>query len=209
MGTLLFVFVVLVLLSLYGLPLLPTIIDERRIMKLETSERLYMESAHILSTLLVTVPLSLLAAVMEVLIICVFSGLPTEYWPTIFFWACLLFLVFDAVFQLCAAVAPDAEQALGLALPFLIVFMLFNGLVVSPATAFLRWIFEISPTNFALQAIVLRIGEDANPIGKAIIESLGYAGGKNTQGAAVMVGALVLLRGLQVLALKFLNKIQK
>eukprot|EP00443_Scrippsiella_acuminata_P070006 CAMPEP_0115391868 /NCGR_PEP_ID=MMETSP0271-20121206/10932_1 /TAXON_ID=71861 /ORGANISM="Scrippsiella trochoidea, Strain CCMP3099" /LENGTH=694 /DNA_ID=CAMNT_0002815441 /DNA_START=158 /DNA_END=2239 /DNA_ORIENTATION=+ len=133
--TLLFVFVVLVLLSLYGLPLLPTIIDERRIMKLETSERLYMESAHILSTLLVTVPLSLLAAVMEVLIICVLSGLPTEYWPTIFFWACLLFLVFDAVFQLCAAVAADAEQALGLALPFLIVFMLFNGLVVSPTTA--------------------------------------------------------------------------
>merc|ERR1712039_115145 len=192
-------------------PLLPTIVNERRIMKLETSERLYTERAHILSTQLVTVPLSLLAAFMLLLIICPLSGLPTETWPTIFFWACLLFLVYDAVFQVCAAVAPDAEQALGLALPFLVVFMLFNGLVVSPSTGpgFLRWIFEISPTNFALRAIVLHIGDDAGPLGKAIIESLGYEDGKGTQGVVVMVLELIVLRGLQFSALKFLNKIQK
>merc|ERR1719436_228239 len=80
--TLLFVFTVLVLLSLYGLPLLPTMVDERRIMKLETSERLYTERAHILSTQLVTVPLSLLAALMLLLITFSFSGLSTEHWPT-------------------------------------------------------------------------------------------------------------------------------
>merc|ERR1711870_200275 len=54
-----FVFILLTMLSLQSLPLMPLLIEERAFMKHETSEKLYTESAHILTTLCVTVPLSL------------------------------------------------------------------------------------------------------------------------------------------------------
>merc|ERR1712039_1161476 len=96
------------------------------------------------------------------------AQLPFEYLPTILGWTLLLFFLFDALFQCVAAAAPDGEQALTMATPLLVVFMLFNGLVVTRATApvFLRWIFEI-----ACMTAVLRV--------------------------------------LQIVALKYLNKVQK
>merc|ERR1712107_490707 len=71
------------------------LIDERHIMKRETSERLYTEGAHILSSFLVTVPLCLLGATLQVLIIYAFSQLALKYLPTFGGWVLLLFLNFD------------------------------------------------------------------------------------------------------------------
>lgn len=206
-----FVFILLTMLSLQSLPLMPVLIEERTFMKYETSERLYMESAHILTTMLVTVPLSLLGAAIQTLIIYAFSGLPYVYLPVILFWTLLLFFMFDALFQCVAAAAPDGEQAMTMATPFLVVFMLFNGLIVTKATApvFLQWIFWVSPTMYALQAIVLRMAEDAGPTGKLVVSALEYEAGENVQGAVVIVSMTIALRMLQVLALKYLNNVQR
>jgi len=152
-----FVFILLTMLSLQSLPMMPVLIEERTFMKHETSERLYKESAHILTTMLVTVPLSLIGATIQTLIIYCFAELPYEFLPTILGWTLLLFFMFDALFQCVAAVAPDGEQAMTMATPWLVVFMLFNGLIVTKATApvYLRWVFEISPTSYAMQSIFL------------------------------------------------------
>merc|ERR1712066_1019527 len=94
-----FVFILLVMLSLQSLPLMPLLIEERAFMKYETSEKLYTESAHILTTLCVTTPLSLVGAACQTLIIYAFSGLACKFLPLVFGWTLLLFVFFDAIFQ--------------------------------------------------------------------------------------------------------------
>merc|ERR1712048_306885 len=201
----------LTMLSLQSLPLMPVLIQERGYMKHETSESLYRESAHILTTMLVTMPLSLVGATIQTLIIYAFAELPYIFLPTILGWTLLLFFLFDALFSCVAAAAPDGEQAMTMATPFLVVFMLFNGLVVTRATApvFLRWIFEISPTSYALQSIVLMMAEDADPSAKLLVAGMGYKHGENLKGIIVIACMAAILRVLQVLALKYLNKVQK
>jgi len=180
-------------------------------MKHETSERLYTESAHILTTLCVTVPLSLLGAACQTLIIYAFSGLAYKFLPIVLGWTLLLFFFFDAIFQAVAAAAADGQQAQTLATPFLVVFMLFNGSIVTRATApaYLRWVFEISPTNYALQAIVIPMAEDAGASGQTFIDMMGYQVGEDAKGILLIAAMTVGLRILQVFALKFLNKPQK
>jgi len=209
--TVLFLFITLTMLSLHSLPLMPVLIQERGYMKRETSERLYTVSAHLLTILCVTVPLSLASATLEVLIVYGFSGLPYEYLPVLLTWCLLLFLLFDAHFQCVAAAAPDSEQALGMSLPYLMVFMLFNGLMVTRETApvYLKWLFELSPTNYALQAIIMRMEEDASTSEKAFIGMLSYTRGEDFKGVAAIAGMIVVMRVLQVLALKYLNKLQR
>merc|ERR1711870_120234 len=184
-----FVFILLTMLSLQSLPLMPLLIEERAFMKHKASEKLYTEGAHILTTLFVTVPLSLAGAACQTLIIFAFSGLPYKLLPSILGWTLLLFFLFDAIFQCVAAAAPDGQQAQTMATPFLVVFMLFNGLVVTRATApfFLRWIFEISPTSYALQSIVLTMAEDADPNGRLLVAGMGYKHGENLKGIIVIV----------------------
>merc|ERR1719436_377824 len=168
---------------------MPLLIEERIFMKLETSERLYKEGAYILTTLFVTVPLSLLGATIQTLIIYGFAQLPLHYLPDILGRTLLLFFMFDALFQCVAAAAPDGEQAMTMATPWLVVFMLFNGIVVTRATApvFLRWIFEISPTGYAMQAIVLRMGGDAGDAGRLVIDVLGYQKGQDVKGITLIL----------------------
>merc|ERR1711972_891826 len=160
--------ILLTMLSLQSLPLMPLLIEERAFMKHETSEKLYSEGAHILTTLCVTTPLSLAGAACQTLIIYGMSGLAYKFLPLVFGWTLLLFCFFDAIFQCVAAAAPDGQQAQTMATPFLVVFMLFNGSIVTRATApvYLRWIFEISPTNFALQSIVVPMAEASGPTGE-------------------------------------------
>merc|ERR1711897_59534 len=85
-----FIFILMTMLSLQSLPLMPLLIEERVFMKLETSEKLYTESAYILTTLCVTVPLSLLGATCQTLIIYAFSGLAYKLLPSILCWTLLL-----------------------------------------------------------------------------------------------------------------------
>merc|ERR1712176_1359227 len=169
------------MLSLQSLPLMPLLIEERTFMKHETSEKLYTESVHISTTLCVTTPLSLVGAECQTLIIYAMSGLAYKFLPLVFGWTLLLFCFFDAIFQCVAAAAPDGQQAQTMATPFLVVFMLFNGSIVTRATApaFLRWVFELSPTNYAMQAIVIPMAEDAGASGQTYIDMMGYQAGED------------------------------
>merc|ERR1712061_614051 len=141
-----------------------------------------------MGTLCVTVPLSLAGAACQTLIIYAFSGLPYKLLPIILGWTLLLFCLFDSLFQCVAAAAPDGQQAQTIATPFLVIFMLFNGSIVTRATApmYLRWIFEISPTNYALEAIVIPMAQDAGPSGQGYIDMMGYRSGENLKGIVLI-----------------------
>merc|ERR1712014_216597 len=158
-----------------------------------------------------TVPLSLIGATCQTLIIYALSGLAYKFLPVVLGWTLLLFCFFDAIFQCVAAAAPDGQQAQTMATPFLVIFMLFNGSIVTRATApvYLRWIFEVSPTNYALQAIVIPMAHDAGTVGQVFIDQMGYKEGQELKGIVIIACMTLVLRVLQVLALKFLNKVQK
>merc|ERR1711920_670784 len=155
--------------------------------------------------------MGLVGAACQTLIIYAMSGLPFKFLPIVFGWTLLLFCLFDSLFQCVAAAAPDGQQAQTMATPFLVIFMLFNGSIVTRATApvYLRWVFEISPTNYALQAIVVPMAQDAGASGQGYIDMMGYKTGENLKGIVLIACMAIVLRILQVAALKFLNTLQK
>eukprot|EP00405_Crypthecodinium_cohnii_P008902 CAMPEP_0206440384 /NCGR_PEP_ID=MMETSP0324_2-20121206/12727_1 /ASSEMBLY_ACC=CAM_ASM_000836 /TAXON_ID=2866 /ORGANISM="Crypthecodinium cohnii, Strain Seligo" /LENGTH=637 /DNA_ID=CAMNT_0053908091 /DNA_START=108 /DNA_END=2021 /DNA_ORIENTATION=+ len=209
--TVMFVFIQLVMLSLQSLPLMPSLIEERAIMKGETSEKLYKESAQIMANLMINMPLSVFSALVQSSIIFAFTGFSASLYMVIVGWTLLIFTAFDAIFQCMAAVASNGDEALMFATPFLVMFMLFNGVVISRATApvYMRWIFPISPTYWTLQAIITRIAEEEGSPDNFILANFGFEAGHEFHALAIIVVMNVVLRSLQVVALKFCNNLQK
>jgi len=198
------------MLSLQSLPLMPLLIQDRGFMKLEASERLYRESAHVLSTMCVTVPLSLTGAGCQILIIFTFTAFHSDYVLPLAGWLLLLAIFFDALLSFVSAVAAEAQQAQTLAAPFVAGLTLFNGLLMTRATApvFLRWLFSISPTFYALQSILMDLAEGAGTEAEDHMRSLGYCRGEDVQGVIVISCMIVVLRALQVVALTRLNHVR-
>ena len=148
-------------------------------MKNETSEKLYTEFAHILACAFVTFPLSLFGAVGSASIMFAFSGFAMENYWTLIGWTLLLFVFFDALFQCVASFAPDAQQAQTIATPLLVIFVLFNGIVVNKGTAptYLRWIFDVCPSSYGVQAMVIRIAEGVGDTSTLVIDHFGFEAG--------------------------------
>jgi len=203
-----FIFILMSLLCLGGIQLMPIQIEERNFMKYETSEALYSEAASVLASFCVDVPLAFMGAAYQVLIAFVIAGMDSEYLELFFFWAMLLFVVYDSFYSVIAAVAEDAQQAL--ATPIISIFMLFNGFVVSKtgAPAWLRWVFFISPNGYAMQALMERIAP-RYPLGDFLLQRSGYVDGENLQGVVVMACLIVVFRLLQLAALRRFHNIQK
>jgi len=122
-----------------------------------------------------------------------------------------MFFVYDSLFGFVAAVAVDGQQAQALATPVLAIFLLCNGFIVSKASApaFLKWIFAISPNAYAMQAITLNLAEGGGAAGQSVLAHAGYVAGENGKGNAILVSMIVVLRLLQLVALKLLHKVQK
>mmetsp|Transcript_17813 Transcript_17813/g.62533 ORF Transcript_17813/g.62533 Transcript_17813/m.62533 type:complete len:607 (+) Transcript_17813:60-1880(+) len=206
-----FVFILVTVLGLGGMQLMPILIDERHFMKHEASESLYTEGAAVLASFCVDVPLAFMGAAFQVLLIFAISGMDSVYLPCVFSWSMLLFFVFDSLFGLIAAVAHNASQAQALASPFLAFFMLCNGFIITKPAAprFVSWVFPVCPNAYAMQAIVVRLAEDAGPVGQFVLSYTGYVGTENTQGVVVMLAMIVVLRILQLVALRSLHQVQK
>jgi len=106
-----FVFILVTVLGLGGMQLMPILIKERYFMKHEVSESLYTEGAAVLASFCMDVPLAFMGAAYQVLVTFAISGMDSEYLPCIFSWSMLLFLVYDSLFGLVAAISKDASQA--------------------------------------------------------------------------------------------------
>mmetsp|Transcript_58447 Transcript_58447/g.170945 ORF Transcript_58447/g.170945 Transcript_58447/m.170945 type:complete len:651 (+) Transcript_58447:81-2033(+) len=205
-----FIFILLTMLGLQSMPVMPLLVESRGFMKHEVSEALYTEAAAVLVSFCVDVPLSLFSATIQTVIIYLFSGLPLEHFGTVVFWCVLVFFFFDGLFSLVAAVAADAQQAQTMATPFVSIFMIFNGFIVSKeaAPAMVRWIFSVSPTFYGLQATVAAVAGSLGS-GEMVLGQFMFSDEANGFGIMLICVFTVALRVLQTLALSKLNNIQK
>jgi ABC-type multidrug transport system permease subunit len=206
-----FAFCMLTMLCLAGTMSLIVLITERTLMKFEASEALYCEGASALATFLVDVPLALLGALLNIFIMVTLARFEWDIFVTVLEWALLLFFVYDSLFAFIGAVAADTRQAQVIATPFISVFMLFNGFIVSKndSPPPLHWIFDISPNAYAMQSIVVRLAENFPMDGPLLLGQFGYEGSEDTKGFTTLVVMIVLLRVGQQFGLTFLNNVQR
>merc|ERR1712039_517245 len=207
-----FVFVLVTLLGLGGLGLMPLLIDQRHYMKLETSERLYSEGASVLASFIIDVPLTFMGAAYEVLLCFFISGFDSSHLMTMFSWSILLFFFYDALFGLCAACAQDGQQAMSIAVAPLAVCLLANGFFIPKPKApeIMQLIFPISPNYYALKAMVYELCQSSDsPLKSFFLLYTGFTDEGSLQGFIVVVAEILVLRGLQLLALKYMHKVQK
>jgi len=194
------------------LGLMPLLIDQRHYMKLETSERLYSEGASVLASFIIDVPLTFMGAAYEVLLCFFISGFDSSHLMTMFSWSILLFFFYDALFGLCAACAQDGQQAMSIAVAPLAVCLLANGFFIPKPTApeVMKLIFPISPNYYAMQAIVYELCQSsADPLKDFFLTYTGFTDKESTTGVIVIVVEIVVLRALQLLALKRFHNVQK
>jgi len=205
-----FLFILLTMLGLQSLPIIPLLVENRSFMKYEVSEALYTEAAAVIVSFLVDVPLSLIAATSQTIIIYLFSGLSMEFFGVVVFWCVLVFFFFDALFSLVSAIAPDAQQAQTIAVPFVSIFMIFNGFIVTKggAPAIVRWIFTFCPTFYGLQAMVTNVSH-ALTGRETVLTQFMFTETADVKGIALIVSMTVILRILQTIALSRFNNIQR
>merc|ERR1719413_253235 len=171
-----FFFIIVTMLCFQSMVFMPVLVDERTYMKYETSEALYSEAVLALANICIDVPLSLLGASCQITIAYAFSGYPWSLFGVFFGWILLVFFVYDSLFACVAAFAPDAQLAQLVATPFLTIFMLFNGFVVTKGSAplWFSWIFDFSPNFYTMQSIITRVAEEEGGAAKQITDTFGY-----------------------------------
>lgn len=212
-----FAFCLLTMLCLAGTMSLIILLTDRALMKHEVCEALYCEGAAALTSALVDVPLSLLGALLNVFIMAMFARLDAVIFQTVLVWSLLLFVVYDSMFAFIGAVAKDTRQAQVVATPFISIFMLFNGFIVSMTDSpeCLRWIFAISPNAYAMEAITVVMLSRFEPSDPSEMMELMAMQKQfldppdSSRGLAVMFGMIAVLRVGQQLGLRYLNHIQR
>lgn len=210
-GQLPFFFMLMMAVSIDGMKGMPKLISERRVMKMETSEALYNEWAYIIPfTLISWVQAVMCNTVFMVIIFCMSSLQWPLFWP-LWLWTTMLYLTMDSMFLMLSAVAKDASTAFVMALPFFMLFLLFNGFTVGRETApwYLAWIINISPVAYAIEeATMSALSYYATPEYKAIADFFAYRDEPGTA-LGVMFGVMAVFRVLQVVSLRSLNNIQR
>lgn len=190
---------------------MPTLIDERTVMKYDTSECLYGVSAFILVSTTIDISLALIGTLANAVIMYTFSGMDWKYFSMIIGWSLVNFLVFDSFFGFLAAWAPTAQLAQVAAIPFNSIFMMFSGFMITKESSpeYLRWIFEISPIGYAIENIFSTMADDYGIEGQIVVQQFGFKKGEAGKGLSIMAAMFILLRCLQVWAFTFKNNIQK
>merc|ERR1719198_355914 len=82
-----FFFLLLTVLCMKGMQGLPSLIEERTIMKYETSEALYSEFSWILCSFAIDIPLNLAGSFLQVVIMYAFAELDWKYFLPVLAWA--------------------------------------------------------------------------------------------------------------------------
>merc|ERR1719476_1024402 len=104
-------------------------------MKLEVSERLYSEWAHIVSAGVLNSLNSMIGNTVFVVIMFAMGGMDWAHFGSFYLWATLLFFAMDAMVCFIAAVAKDAQNAQAQAMPLLMIFIMFSGFLVNKNSA--------------------------------------------------------------------------
>lgn len=206
-----FFFMLMMAASMDGMKGMPKLIADRKVMKMETSAALYSEWAYIIPFTIISWMQAILANTIFVVILCSVTRLPWALFGSIWLWTTMLYLTMDSMFLMLSAVAKDSSSALVMALPFFMLFLLFNGFTVSRKTApwYLVWIVNISPVAYSIEQACMAAQRHYNTEVYIYMTSLfGYRYQPYTA-LSVMVAVQACFRTIQVISLKFLNNIQR
>merc|ERR1712072_697108 len=123
----------------------------------------------------------------------------------------LTYLTFDSLFSFIAAVAKDSQSAQVTALPFLLLFVIYNGYAITKAACpvFMRWAIQISPAAYSIEAIAIAMEQQTSGAEQQQWKQVNqlYSFEHNTTLAiAVMASLCLVFRLAQVVCLQKLNK---
>jgi len=158
-----FVFLVLQMASIGLLQNMSPQIADRTVMKFDTSDQLYRPECFIMSVFVVNTTKTMLGNTIFCVISFAMSGLSfSEFFGTFYIWFLLLVLAMDSFFSFIAAVARTMEDSMIRAMPFLILFLLFNGFFVTLKTAqdWMVWALYVSPFFWATSQIAVSVFSD-------------------------------------------------
>merc|ERR1712187_1106275 len=192
---------------------MPALINQRLIMKLETSEKLYSEGAYIVAFLIVNMTLSLIGLLLLIIIMFAMGKMPWSAFGNLLYWGVLNFLMMDAMVGFGCAASSNVEQANYVLMPCQSLAGLFKGSALTKVSApsFLTWIFYISPVSYSMEDIAhFNYGQDP-VIWKTLVEYNGLEWNESTVfvGTAITLVFVVVGRIGQVWALKYLQNVQK
>jgi ATP-binding cassette subfamily G (WHITE) protein 2 len=207
-----FLFMVLMTCSLDGMVAMPRLIAERTIVKMEASEALYSQWVHMVVFTIFNCTLGVMQNSIFIIILFWMSGMPTNMFGCMYWITTLLYLTMDGMYGMIAAMARDATSAQVLSLPFLMLFMLYNGFTVSRNTVphFMKWALTVSPVACSIEAVAIEASKtmDNTEEWDQLINIFGYqdhlAG--NLETVAVMA---VAFRVLQLVLFRTMNDIRR
>jgi len=197
--------------ALDGIKVMPRAIQERTIMKLETSEAMYSDWAYIIPFTIINSVISFAGNTIFLVLVFFMSQLDWKAFPVLWWWSSLVFISMESLYLMIAAIAKDGTAAQILLVPFIMIFLIYNGFTVSRNSVppFMAWALDISPVARAMEEVVFAIQEVTDNAAIKIAETM--FGFQSNQPAAlgVILGWLVVFRIVQVICLRMLNKIQR
>merc|ERR1711879_1081972 len=208
-----FLFNLLMQVSLCSMNIMPQLIDERNTMKFEVSEALYSEWAHIISTTILGTLQNMIGNTLFVVLMFAMGGMEWSAFLPFYLWATILFLAMDSMCAMVAAIAKNAQVAQAVAMPFLMVFIMFSGFLVSKnsAPSFLKWLLYVSPVSWVTEMIAVSLyGDNAEAWGSLQL-LFGFEKVSNGERIciAICVACIAIFRFAQALCLKYMNKIER
>lgn len=209
-----FVYMLILAVAMSGMQKMPKLVEERTVMKLETSDALYTELAYIISVALINTSFALGANLVFISVMFAFAGMDWAIFGPFVMWATLGFVCFDSIFSLVAAIAKDSQSAQATAIPFLLLFVMYNGFSITKAAcpSFMQWALHISPAAYSIEAIAIACEELST--GEAHDQwtrvNVLYQFEDNRYTALAVMGTLVVACRLgQFICLQKLNKIAR
>eukprot|EP00929_Paragymnodinium_shiwhaense_P085369 TRINITY_DN4576_c0_g1_i2.p1 TRINITY_DN4576_c0_g1~~TRINITY_DN4576_c0_g1_i2.p1 ORF type:complete len:759 (+),score=147.36 TRINITY_DN4576_c0_g1_i2:104-2380(+) len=207
-----FIFMVLMMSTIDGLKVMPQLISQRSVMKIETSEALYSQWIFIMSFTIINSLVAFLSNLIFVSVLFEISGTDYALFNSLVLWTTMLQFCFDNLYLMMASIARDATAAQICSIPLMIFFLLYNGFTATKKTVpdFMAWVLDVSPVAYAMEAVCIAYGDvyTEDPFWKVIHERNGYV--RQTDRAIMVVaGYIVLFRTIQIVCMRYMNNIKR
>ena len=204
-----FLFMLLQIGALSNMSVMPEMIAQRLVFKFEHSDGLYSTAASFIVDTAVNNTLAVCGNFLTTCIMYALSGLKWSNFGQLYFWSLICFVVMVNFFKIIAAVAPSHAESLQVAMPGLMMFILFNNFFVNRATApvFMRWALYISPMAWTIEQIITGL----YPANDDIRALYGYddSSAQSVRAFIVLLVEAIAFQLIAIVCLAKLNKIQR
>ena len=202
-----FIFLALQMGTLSNMMVMPEMIAQRMLFKVESADALYSTVASVLVDTLVSNILGIVGNVITIVIMFSLSGFGWNWFGHIYFWTFVNFMTMTNFYKIIAAISPSASESLQIAMPGLMLFILFNNFFVNRATApfFMKWALYVSPMAWSIEQIIT--GMYANE--PFLVQLYGYDSSDRQTATAltVLISEAVLFQLISLVCLRYCNNI--